>query len=55
LIAFKQRRQTSFVEEELSPYPSLADAVQMAASKHYENLGSSWLGAIAKRLAAWSQ
>jgi pyruvate/2-oxoglutarate dehydrogenase complex dihydrolipoamide dehydrogenase (E3) component len=39
----------------VSPYPSLADAVQKAASKYYENLGSSWLGAIAKRVAAWSQ
>lgn len=39
----------------VSSYPSLADAIQKAASKYYENVGKSRLGAIAKRVAAWSQ
>lgn len=39
----------------VSPYPSLADAIQKAASKHYEILGASWLGAVARKIAAWAQ
>jgi pyruvate/2-oxoglutarate dehydrogenase complex dihydrolipoamide dehydrogenase (E3) component len=39
----------------VSPYPSLADAVQKAASKYYESVGSSWLGGLARRVAAWAQ
>jgi len=39
----------------VSPYPSLADAIQKAASRYYQNLGSSWIGALGKRIAAWTQ
>ena len=39
----------------VSPYPSLADAIQKAASQYYQNLGSSWIGALGKRIAAWTQ
>ena len=39
----------------IAPYPSLADAIQKSASLYYQNLGSSWLGALGKRIAAWSQ
>jgi len=39
----------------ISPYPSLADAVQKAAAKYYESLGTSWIGAIARWIAAWAQ
>jgi pyruvate/2-oxoglutarate dehydrogenase complex dihydrolipoamide dehydrogenase (E3) component len=39
----------------VSPYPSLADAVQKAASQYYETLGTSRVGGVAKRIAAWSQ
>jgi pyruvate/2-oxoglutarate dehydrogenase complex dihydrolipoamide dehydrogenase (E3) component len=38
-----------------SPYPSLADAIQKAASLYYADLGTSTLGGIAKRVAKWSQ
>lgn len=39
----------------ISPYPSLADAIQKTASLYYQDLGSGWLGALGKRIAAWSQ
>jgi hypothetical protein len=33
----------------------MADSIQNAAGKYYENLGESWLGRLGKRIAAWSQ
>lgn len=39
----------------VSAYPSLADAVQKTAALYYQNLQTSPLGAIARRIAAWSQ
>ncbi|MBI2213883.1 MAG: FAD-dependent oxidoreductase [Acidobacteria bacterium] len=36
-------------------YPSLADAVQKAAAQYYQGVSESWLGGLAKRVAAWSQ
>jgi pyruvate/2-oxoglutarate dehydrogenase complex dihydrolipoamide dehydrogenase (E3) component len=39
----------------ISPYPSLADAIQKTASLYYQNLSTSWLGALGKRIASWSQ
>ncbi len=36
-------------------YPSLADAIQKAAAQYYANFSDNWLGALAKRIAAWSQ
>jgi pyruvate/2-oxoglutarate dehydrogenase complex dihydrolipoamide dehydrogenase (E3) component len=39
----------------VSPYPSLADAVQKAAALYYQDIGKSWLGSVARKVAAWSQ
>jgi pyruvate/2-oxoglutarate dehydrogenase complex dihydrolipoamide dehydrogenase (E3) component len=39
----------------VSPYPSLADAVQKSAAAYYQNVAGGWLGRIAKRVAKWSQ
>jgi pyruvate/2-oxoglutarate dehydrogenase complex dihydrolipoamide dehydrogenase (E3) component len=39
----------------VSPYPSLPDAIGKAASLHYANLSTSWVGSLGKRIAAWSQ
>jgi pyruvate/2-oxoglutarate dehydrogenase complex dihydrolipoamide dehydrogenase (E3) component len=39
----------------ISPYPSLADSVQKAASAYYQDLSGSWLGNLGRRIAAWSQ
>jgi pyruvate/2-oxoglutarate dehydrogenase complex dihydrolipoamide dehydrogenase (E3) component len=36
-------------------YPSLADSIQKAAALYYADLSESWLGGVAKRVAAWSQ
>jgi hypothetical protein len=33
----------------------MADSISKAASQHYQQLGASRLGALAKRIAAWSQ
>jgi pyruvate/2-oxoglutarate dehydrogenase complex dihydrolipoamide dehydrogenase (E3) component len=55
VLARKQGMKIGQLAQLTSPYPSLADAVQKAASLYYENLGSSTLGSIAKRIAKWSQ
>jgi pyruvate/2-oxoglutarate dehydrogenase complex dihydrolipoamide dehydrogenase (E3) component len=39
----------------ISPYPSLADALQKAASMYYQDVAKGWLGSIGKKIAAWSQ
>jgi pyruvate/2-oxoglutarate dehydrogenase complex dihydrolipoamide dehydrogenase (E3) component len=39
----------------VSPYPSLADAIQGAASKYYQDLAGSWLGTLGRKIASWSQ
>ncbi|HEX9160250.1 MAG TPA: FAD-dependent oxidoreductase [Thermoanaerobaculia bacterium] len=39
----------------VSPYPSMADAIQKAAAMHYQQLGESWIGRVGKRIAALSQ
>jgi pyruvate/2-oxoglutarate dehydrogenase complex dihydrolipoamide dehydrogenase (E3) component len=55
VLARKKGMKVSELAQLISAYPSLADGVQGAAAKYYENLGSSWLGAVGKRIAAWSQ
>ncbi|HXG58222.1 MAG TPA: FAD-dependent oxidoreductase, partial [Thermoanaerobaculia bacterium] len=39
----------------ISPYPSLADAIQKSAALHYQNMAASWIGRLGRRIAAWSQ
>lgn len=39
----------------VSAYPSFPDAIGKAASIHYQGLSDSWLGKLARRVAAWSQ
>jgi pyruvate/2-oxoglutarate dehydrogenase complex dihydrolipoamide dehydrogenase (E3) component len=39
----------------VSPYPSLADAVQKSASLYYQDVAGGWLGSLARRVAKWSQ
>jgi pyruvate/2-oxoglutarate dehydrogenase complex dihydrolipoamide dehydrogenase (E3) component len=55
VLARKKGMKIGDLAQRISPYPSLADATQKAASLYYQDLGSSWLGAIGKRIAAWSQ
>lgn len=39
----------------VSPYPSMADAIQKAAAQHYQKLSASWLGSVGRRIAALAQ
>ncbi|MEA2274588.1 MAG: hypothetical protein QOI98_3296, partial [Solirubrobacteraceae bacterium] len=55
VLARKKGMKIGDLAQRISPYPSLADATQKAASLYYQDLGNSWLGAIGKRIAAWSQ
>ncbi len=55
VLARKHGVKVGQLAQLVSPYPSLADAVQKAASSYFENLGSGWIGAIARRVAAFSQ
>lgn len=55
VLARKKKARIGEIAQLIVPYPSLGDAVQKAAAQHYQGLASSWLGALAKRIAAWSQ
>jgi pyruvate/2-oxoglutarate dehydrogenase complex dihydrolipoamide dehydrogenase (E3) component len=39
----------------VSPYPSLADALQKAASLYYQDVANGWLGSVGKWIARRSQ
>ena len=39
----------------VSPYPSMADAIQNAAALHYQQLSGSWIGSLGKRIASIAQ
>lgn len=55
VLARKARVTIGELAQVISPYPSLSDALQKAAAAHYQDLGRSWVGAIGRRIAAWSQ
>ena len=55
VLARKKGVKIGELAQLISPYPSLADAIQKAASLYYQNLSSSWLGGVAKKVASWSQ
>lgn len=55
VVARKRGMKIGDLAQLVSAYPSLADSVQKAASQYYQNLSTSRLGALAKRIAAWSQ
>jgi pyruvate/2-oxoglutarate dehydrogenase complex dihydrolipoamide dehydrogenase (E3) component len=55
VLARKKKMKIGELAQLVSPYPSLADAVGKAGSLYYQDLATSWLGAIGKRIAAWSQ
>lgn len=55
VLARKKKARIGELAQLVSPYPSLADAVQKAAAIHYQTLSTGRLGALARRLAAWSQ
>lgn len=55
VLARKKKMRIGALAQLVSPYPSLADAIQKAAALYYQDLGTSPLGRVAKRLASWSQ
>jgi pyruvate/2-oxoglutarate dehydrogenase complex dihydrolipoamide dehydrogenase (E3) component len=55
VLARKKGVRVSELAQLVAAYPSLADAVQKAAAKYYEDLSDSWVGRLGKRVAAWSQ
>src|SRR5581483_8527437 len=55
VVARKRGMKIGDLAQLVSAYPSMADSVQKAASQYYQNLSASRLGALAKRIAAWSQ
>jgi len=55
VVARKKGMRVGELAQLVSSYPSLADAVQKAASGYYQNLSGSWIGRLGRRIAAWSQ
>jgi pyruvate/2-oxoglutarate dehydrogenase complex dihydrolipoamide dehydrogenase (E3) component len=55
VLASKKKVTVAQLAQLISPYPSLADALQKAASMYYQDVAKGWLGSIGKRIAAWSQ
>ncbi|HUP50760.1 MAG TPA: FAD-dependent oxidoreductase [Thermoanaerobaculia bacterium] len=55
VLARKKGVRIGGLAQVISPYPSLADAIQKAAAQHYQRLSTSWAGALGRRIAAWAQ
>lgn len=55
VLARRKGMKIGELAQRISSYPSLADGVQKAASLHYQDLASGWLGAVGKLIAAASQ
>jgi pyruvate/2-oxoglutarate dehydrogenase complex dihydrolipoamide dehydrogenase (E3) component len=55
VLARKKGVKIGELAQLISPYPSLADGVQKAASQYYQNVAKGWVGAVGRRVAAWSQ
>jgi pyruvate/2-oxoglutarate dehydrogenase complex dihydrolipoamide dehydrogenase (E3) component len=55
VLARRKGMKVGELAQRISAYPSLADGIQKAASLYYQDVAKSWLGALGKRIAAWSQ
>jgi pyruvate/2-oxoglutarate dehydrogenase complex dihydrolipoamide dehydrogenase (E3) component len=55
VLARKKGMKIGELAQLVSPYPSLADSISKTAALYYQNLSSSWIGTVGKRIAAWSQ
>ena len=55
VLARKQGVRIGEIARLVWPYPSFGDALSTAASGYYRDLGTGRLGALARRVAAWSQ
>jgi pyruvate/2-oxoglutarate dehydrogenase complex dihydrolipoamide dehydrogenase (E3) component len=55
VLARKKGVHIGALAQLVSPYPSMADAIQTAAAQHYQQLSGSWIGALGKRIASIAQ
>jgi pyruvate/2-oxoglutarate dehydrogenase complex dihydrolipoamide dehydrogenase (E3) component len=55
VLARRKGMKIGDLAQRISSYPSLADGVQKAASLYYQDVAGGWLGALGKKVAAWSQ
>jgi pyruvate/2-oxoglutarate dehydrogenase complex dihydrolipoamide dehydrogenase (E3) component len=55
VLARKKKMTVAQLASLVSPYPSLADALQKAASLYYQDVAKSWLGSVGKWIAQRSQ
>ncbi len=55
VLARKKGARIGELAQLISPYPSLADAIQKSASGYYQDIGTTWIGALGRRIAAWVQ
>jgi len=55
VLARRKGVKVGELAQRISAYPSLADATQKTAALYYQNLGTSALGNLLKKIAAWSQ
>jgi len=55
VLARKKKMKVSQLASLVSPYPSLADALQKAASLYYQDVAKGWLGSVGKWIAKRSQ
>jgi pyruvate/2-oxoglutarate dehydrogenase complex dihydrolipoamide dehydrogenase (E3) component len=55
VLARRKKVTVSQLAQLVSPYPSLADALQKAASLYYQDIAKGWLGSVGKWIAKRSQ
>jgi pyruvate/2-oxoglutarate dehydrogenase complex dihydrolipoamide dehydrogenase (E3) component len=55
VLARKKKMTVAQLAQLVSPYPSLADALQKAASLYYQDVAKGWLGSVGKWIAKRSQ
>lgn len=55
VLARRKKMKIGELAQLVSPYPSLADSVGKSGSLYYQDVAASWLGALGRRIAGWSQ
>jgi pyruvate/2-oxoglutarate dehydrogenase complex dihydrolipoamide dehydrogenase (E3) component len=55
VLARKKKMTVAQLASLVSPYPSLADALQKAASLYYQDVAKGWLGSVGKWIAKRAQ
>lgn len=55
VLARRKKMKIGELARLVSPYPSLADSIGKSGSLYYQDVAASWLGALGRRIAGWSQ